>query len=291
LIGADPHTAASIIDEAKRLSLAFLYYLQTEVPRDDGRGFGYPELRLRYDVMGTADGLSMAPYIRESRRTRGISRITAQDVLATVQPNARARHWPDSIGIGWYPLDLHPAPGNSTSRYEPTRPFQIPLGALIPPDCHNLVCANKNIATTHLSNGAYRLHPIEWSIGTGAGMATAIALEHNCRPAQLVHALPLLHEVQSRLIKTGTAIGWAIDVPPDETLFVGTQWLLSNGIVSETSWRSTQLTVVPDEPLTTAERGHLQQALKDWFGTSRSHALPDTLTWRQACTIIQEALS
>ena len=291
LIGADPHTAASIIDEAKRLSLAFLYYLQTEVPRDDGRGFGYPELRLRYDVMGTADGLSMAPYNRESRRTRGISRITAQDVLATVQPNARARHWPDSIGIGWYPLDLHPAPGNSTSRYEPTRPFQIPLGALIPPDCHNLVCANKNIATTHLSNGAYRLHPIEWSIGTGAGMATAIALEHNCRPAQLVHALPLLHEVQSRLIKTGTAIGWAIDVPPDETLFVGTQWLLSNGIVSETSWRSTQLTVVPDEPLTTAERGHLQQALKDWFGTSRSNALPDTLTWRQACTIIQEALS
>ena len=291
LIGATPHTAASITDEAKRLSLAFLYYLQTDVPRDDGTGFGYPELRLRPDIMGTADGLSMAPYIRESRRTRGICRITANDVLSATQPHARARHWPDSIGIGWYPLDLHPAPGNPTSRYEPTRPFQIPLGALIPPDCHNMLCANKNIATTHLSNGSYRLHPVEWSIGTGAGMAAAVAMKHSCTPAQIVHQKRLLHEVQRRLIQSGTALGWAIDVKPGDAIFVGTQWCISNDVLSESSERRSRLSVAPDEPLAAAECDRLHHASMEWFGTPIPTNTPTVLTWRAACISAQQMLT
>ena len=291
LIGATPHGAASITDEAKRLSLAFLYYLQTDVPRDDGTGFGYPELRLRPDIMGTADGLSMAPYIRESRRTRGICRITANDVLSATQPHARARHWPDSIGIGWYPLDLHPAPGNPTSRYEPTRPFQIPLGALIPPDCHNMLCANKNIATTHLSNGSYRLHPVEWSIGTGAGMAAAVAMKHSCTPAQIVHQKRLLHEVQQRLIQSGTALGWAIDVKPGDAIFIGTQWCISNDVLSESSERRSRLSVAPDEPLAAAECDRLHHASMEWFGTPIPTYTPTALTWRAACISAQQMLT
>ena len=42
-----------------------LYWMQTEAPRPDG-GTGFPGLRLRPDVMGTADGLAQAPYHRES---------------------------------------------------------------------------------------------------------------------------------------------------------------------------------------------------------------------------------
>ena len=291
LIGATPHTIASITDEATRLSLAFLYYLQTDVPRDDGTGYGYPELRLRPDVMGTADGLSMAPYIRESRRTRGLARITAHDVLTTNQPDARARHWPDTVGIGWYPLDLHPAPGNPTSRYEATRPFQIPLGALIPPDCHNLFCANKNIATTHLSNGSYRLHPVEWSIGTGAGMAAAIALKHHTTPADIVRQKDLLHEVQRRLMQSGTALGWAIDVKPTDGIFVGTQWCISNDVLSDSSWRRAQLSVAPDEPLTAAEYDRLQHALMEWFGTQLTTNPTTEVTWRVASFIVQQMLA
>ena len=291
LIGATPHTIASITDEATRLSLAFLYYLQTDVPRDDGTGYGYPELRLRPDVMGTADGLSMAPYIRESRRTRGLARITAHDVLTTNQPDARARHWPDTVGIGWYPLDLHPAPGNPTSRYEATRPFQIPLGALIPPDCHNLFCANKNIATTHLSNGSYRLHPVEWSIGTGAGMAAAVALKHHATPADIVRQKDLLHQVQRRLMQSGTALGWAIDVKPTDGIFVGTQWCISNNILSDSSWRRAQLSVAPDEPLTAAEYDRLQHALMEWFGTQLTTNPTTEVTWRAASFIVQQMLA
>jgi hypothetical protein len=241
--------------------------------------------------MGTADGLSMAPYIRESRRTRGLARITAHDVLTTNQQYARARHWPDTIGIGWYPLDLHPAPGNPTSRYEATRPFQIPLGASIPPDCHNLFCANKNIATTHLSNGSYRLHPVEWSIGTGAGMAAAVALKHHTTPADIVRQKDLLHEVQRRLMHSGTALGWAIDVKPTDAIFVGTQWCISNDILSDSSWRRSQLRVAPDEPLTAAEYDRLQNALLEWFGTQLPTNTSTEVTWRAASFFVQQLLA
>ncbi|RPI99331.1 MAG: FAD-dependent oxidoreductase, partial [Chloroflexi bacterium] len=61
LIDMPPSTQTRILNEARRLSLSFLYWLQTEAPRDEG-GSGYPELCLRPDVMDTADGLSKMPY-------------------------------------------------------------------------------------------------------------------------------------------------------------------------------------------------------------------------------------
>ena len=48
-------------------------------------------------------------------------------------------------------------------------PFQIPLGALIPQRMENLLPACKNLGVTHLTNGCYRLHPVEWNVGEAAG--------------------------------------------------------------------------------------------------------------------------
>src|SRR5690606_11144852 len=67
---------------AKQLSLSFLYWLQTEAPRNDG-GKGWPGIRLRPDVMGTNDGLAKYPYIREARRIKPLFRITEHHVGAT----------------------------------------------------------------------------------------------------------------------------------------------------------------------------------------------------------------
>ena len=47
-------------------------------------------------------------------------------------------------------------------------PFQVPLGALIPRRVENLLPACKNLGTTHITNGCYRLHPVEWAIGEAA---------------------------------------------------------------------------------------------------------------------------
>src|SRR5262249_43760501 len=62
------------LKEAKELARGFVYWLQHDAPRDEG-GMGYPELRLRPDVMGSADGFSKFPYIRESRRIAALATI------------------------------------------------------------------------------------------------------------------------------------------------------------------------------------------------------------------------
>ena len=37
---------ARILERGKAFAQGFLYWLQTECPRDDGSGFGYPEIQL-----------------------------------------------------------------------------------------------------------------------------------------------------------------------------------------------------------------------------------------------------
>jgi len=211
LIHASPAEAVRIVADAKRLSLAFLYWLQTECPHDDDRGRGYPELMLRPDVMGTADGLSMAPYVREARRIVPLFRILEHHVAAAGR--SRAESFADSVGVGWYPLDLHPAVGNpERNMFAPTHPFQIPLGALIPRPApgapNNLVAACKNIGTTHISNGAYRLHPVEWAIGEAAGELAAVCVADGRAPAEIWESPARTRALQDRLRARGVRIDW-----------------------------------------------------------------------------------
>lgn len=196
-----------ILREAKNLSLGFLYWLQTECPRDDG-GFGYPEFRLRKDIMGTRDGLSKAPYIRESRRIQALERVLEQDITQSSK-RKKAKAYQNSVGIGWYQMDLHPCVGNDdVSMFEPTLPFQIPLGAMIPVKTKNLLPACKNIGTTHLTNGAYRLHPIEWAMGEAAGTLAAFCLEQQVTPKQVWESKTLTKALQKVLTKQGVPLEW-----------------------------------------------------------------------------------
>ncbi|MEP6628062.1 MAG: FAD-dependent oxidoreductase, partial [Ginsengibacter sp.] len=153
------------IENSKQLSLSLFYWLQTEAPREDG-GIGWPGLRLRGDVFGTEDGLAKYPYIRESRRIKSVFTIleehvgTANRALVTGKKSGnKAADFFDSVGTGYYHIDLHPTTsGNNYIDFD-SLPFQIPLGALLPVRMENLFPANKNIGTTHITNGCYRLHP------------------------------------------------------------------------------------------------------------------------------------
>lgn len=253
-----PHAAAAAAHQAaKHLSLAFLYWLQTACPRDDGGGTGYPELRLVPEVMGSADGLSLAPYIRESRRIIARHRIVADEILAVGKTSARAQHHADSVGIGWYFMDLHPAPGNPRSHFAPTLPFQIPLGALIPQTAPNLLPACKNIGTTHLSNGAYRLHPVEWTIGEAAGLLAAHCLQREVSPQTLHADGAAVAALQEALVARGVPLAWVIDVPDGDPLFAVVQRLAVAGFTMIDRVRNRQLTVDLDAPVNDDERAWL----------------------------------
>ncbi|MDU0287873.1 FAD-dependent oxidoreductase [Saccharothrix longispora] len=160
--------------EAKQLSLSVLHWLQTEV--------GFPGLKLRHDVTGTADGLAKSAYVRESRRIKAVTTVTERDVsLDLLGPHGRKSH-PDSVGVGGYRIDLHPSTGGDTYIDVASTPFEIPLGALLPRRVENLLPAGKNIGTTHITNGCYRLHPVEWNAGEVAGHLAAHALRTGTTP-------------------------------------------------------------------------------------------------------------
>ena len=87
--------------------------------------------------------------------------------------DVQAETFADSVGVGSYRIDLHPSTGGDNYIDISSLPFQIPLGALIPRRVENLLPACKNLGTTHITNGCYRLHPVEWAIGEAAGALAA----------------------------------------------------------------------------------------------------------------------
>ncbi len=194
-------------DAARQLSLSMLYWMQTEAPRPDG-GAGFPGLRLRPDVMGSADGLAQAPYHRESRRIKALTTITENDVSYEIRGDVGATRYEESVGIGMYRIDLHPSTGGDTYIDVASTPFEIPLGALIPRRMTNLLAANKNIGTTHITNGCYRLHPVEWNIGEAAGHLAAFCAANGTTP-HAVHAdAAQLSAYQRELDETGVERHW-----------------------------------------------------------------------------------
>ncbi|MGI9035080.1 MAG: FAD-dependent oxidoreductase [Pyrinomonadaceae bacterium] len=190
-----------IVDEAKEQSLSFLYFLQTEC--------GFASLKLRPDVVGTKDGLAKMPYVRESRRIKAEFTITEQHVSKACRPNEiYAEKFFDSIGIGFYRIDLHPTTRGDNYLDVEALPFQIPLGALLPKRVENLLAACKNIGTTHITNGCYRLHPIEWNIGEAAGNLLGFCLKNNLLPKQVRNDKNHLREFQKILIDKGFELEW-----------------------------------------------------------------------------------
>lgn len=204
------------IADARQLSLSMVHWLQTEAPRPDG-GMGWPGLRLRGDLLGTTDGLAKAPYIRESRRIRAMRTIREQDVSAKFRPgDTLAERYEDSVGIGYYRIDLHPSSGGDNYIDVPSLPFRIPLGALVPRHMQNLLPAAKNIGTTHLTNGCYRLHPVEWNIGEAVGELATYCLEHQLRPGDLAANGSAIPAFQDRLVKRGFELAWPEDLNLDD---------------------------------------------------------------------------
>ncbi|MBI5010596.1 MAG: FAD-dependent oxidoreductase, partial [Bacteroidia bacterium] len=214
IITTDADEFRKHVERAKQLSLSLLYWLQTEAPKPD-KGYGWKGLRLRKDIMDTADGLAKYPYVRESRRIKPLFRILEEHVgkenrslVTGIRENIKAARFYDSVGTGYYHIDLHPSCGGDNYIDFPSLPFQIPLGALIPKRVENLIPANKNIGTTHITNGCYRLHPVEWNIGESAGALVAFSSARNVIPLTVRENKKLLEKFQQMIRKQGIETEW-----------------------------------------------------------------------------------
>ncbi len=212
IVGVSAEEKARHLEGARQLSLSMLYWMQTEATRHGG-GYGYPELRLRGDVLGT-DDLAQAPYVRESRRIRAEFTVLEQHVGVDARGrDAGPELFADSVGIGSYRIDLHPSTSGRTYLDINNFPHQIPLGSLIPERVENLLPACKNLGVTHITNGCYRLHPIEWNIGEAAGALAAYCLTNDTVPRQVYHDDTRRSDFQRVLSeKLGFQLEWPEDI-------------------------------------------------------------------------------
>ncbi len=206
------------LQQAAELNQSLIYWLQTEAPRPDG-GEGWPGLKLRGDIFSTENGMAKHAYIRESRRIKAKFTVLEQHVGTEArmretglgEDEVRAAIFEDSVGIGAYRIDLHPSTKGNNYIDISSLPFQIPLGSLIPQRVRNLIPACKNIGTTHITNGCYRLHPVEWNIGESAGALLAFCKEHGVEPHQVYESQALTAEFQRVLTNVGVRLEWPQD--------------------------------------------------------------------------------
>jgi hypothetical protein len=72
----------------------------------------------------------------------------------------------------------------------------------------NLLAAAKNLGVTHITNGCYRLHPVEWNVGESAGATVAAALQTRATPRQIRNNPKLLSQLQAGLSAQGIETAW-----------------------------------------------------------------------------------
>jgi hypothetical protein len=232
LIGMSREERKTLIQRARDRAQAYIHYLQTH---------GVPNLSPRGDLTWTEDGIALEPYIREARRGIALTTIRHEDVAARFFPGqARARCFQDSVGVGQYHyLDLH---GNLSEGHVTPKgldvialPFTLPAKALVPMAADGLILSAKSIGTTHITNAAYRMHPVEWAIGEASGFLAVFAIWTKESPRRVVETLPLLRKLQGFMARNGVPIFWFDDVGHDDPDFEPIQVMAATGVVRSES--------------------------------------------------------
>ena len=88
--------------------------------------------------------------------------------------------------------------------------------------------AGKDVATTHITNGAYRLHPVEWNIGEAAGHLAAFCTARSTTPLRSCSA-----DLVSR--RMGGAVSVTTDVTYLEAIRAGMRDAMISICISESS--------------------------------------------------------
>lgn len=255
-LSADPLAAARALQHGKQVAVGFAWWLRHESPRDSGEGKGVDNLVLRGDMMGSADGLSQYPYIRESRRMESFRMLREQDVAAPWNPGVRAHHFDDTAGIGYYAIDIHGC--GPHKRLPKALPHQVPFGSLISRDVPNLMAGAKNLDVTHIVNGAYRVHPTEWAIGEATGALAAWAVKNRRQPAELPKDAAAVRAVQRDLLEAGHPLMWFDDVMVEDPGFAAIQYAALTGTMPPDP---NSLQFRPKDPVTGAAAAHALRKL------------------------------
>jgi len=113
---------------------------------------------------------------RETRRIVGDYQLAEQDV-------AVGSEFPDTIGLGAWPMDVHPADGRvgfHPHKETVQRPYRYPLRALLPRKLENVIAVGRCASTTPKAHGSSRVNGTSMMMGEAAGVLCALATESGC---------------------------------------------------------------------------------------------------------------
>lgn len=221
----DEKARARVFAEHLRDQVGLLYFLQTDaaVPkelRDEAREWGWCK-----DEFADTNHVPPQLYVREARRMVGAYVFTQQD-SAAAPGDARCVRHRDAIAFGEYGNNCHGTGrdgprfgGKHTGEfYNPTPPYQIPYGVLLPKAVENLLVPGAASAS-HVGFCALRLEPIWASLGQASGHAAHLARVERV-PVQKVPVAKL----QARLHRAGAGTVYFSDVHPGHADFAAAQW-------------------------------------------------------------------
>lgn len=119
-------------------------------------------------IKGSASTLG----VRESRRVVGLDSVEDCDVENGTKRSDVVVH------NAWFLIDIHnPSGGGQAEGHsQPAKPYDIPLGALIPKDTKNLLTAGRCISGSHRAHASYRVMSICMATGEAAGVVAALAV-------------------------------------------------------------------------------------------------------------------
>ena len=222
-IEMSPEERALAYAEAKKFTLSFVYFIQTEL--------GMKNLGLADDEFPTEDSLPLFPYHRESRRIVGEAFFT---VDAAARPyDYRCPYYRTGIAVGDYAVDHHHFRHPDWRElpdleFYPIPSFNVPLGVLLPKqdDVEDLIVAEKSVSVSNLINGATRLQPVVMQLGQAAGALAALACVQD-KPVKKVS----VRAVQQALLDAGCYIMPYLDLDKTHPHFKAIQKIGATGIL------------------------------------------------------------
>jgi hypothetical protein len=173
--------------DGRRDSFALFEYLRSHV-----EGFGQGRLLQTSPQIG----------IRETRRLKGISTLTGDDIRSGVE-------FEDSVALGCWPIDVHPAEGEVGSHimFVPA-PYGIPYSTLVPETTDGLLAAGRCISVDREALGSARVGATCTATGHAAGTAAALSALTGVRPRDLdVTELKNTLRTQGALIDARDLVG------------------------------------------------------------------------------------
>ncbi|MDQ0217690.1 FAD-dependent oxidoreductase [Peribacillus cavernae] len=135
--------------------------------------------------------------VRETRRIEGLYEISDEDVTV-------GRKFEDTIGQICFPVDIHDPDTGQASFYEigDDGAFDIPYRAMIPKNVDNIIVAGRCISATSFAHGSTRNMAPCLVMGESAGVAAALAAEHNVNMPELD-----IKKLQDTLEERGVFLG------------------------------------------------------------------------------------